>query len=173
MDLRERGWDCVDRMRLALDRDQWRVLVNTVMNPRVPRKAGEGISWLAEWLLSSEGLCSMEIVYKLVLETKTRYQMRSFWWWTFCNGVYIATRIILRHAIQHCTRLTGRPAALSSWTCLWVRLTYCKVVSFWTLQAPCQQVKSRRRRQASLYDTSGQHVYNKEERKQRHFAKVP
>jgi hypothetical protein len=36
MDLREIGWDGVDWNELAQDRDQWRALVNTVMNPRVP-----------------------------------------------------------------------------------------------------------------------------------------
>jgi hypothetical protein len=36
MDLREIGWDGVDWIELAQDRDQWRVLVNTVMNLRVP-----------------------------------------------------------------------------------------------------------------------------------------
>jgi hypothetical protein len=32
MDLREVGWDGMDRIDLAQDRDQWRALVNTVMN---------------------------------------------------------------------------------------------------------------------------------------------
>jgi hypothetical protein len=36
MDLRETGWDGVDWIDLAQDRDQWRALVNTVMNLRVP-----------------------------------------------------------------------------------------------------------------------------------------
>jgi hypothetical protein len=36
MDLREVGWDSVDWIDLADDRDQWRALVNTVMNLRVP-----------------------------------------------------------------------------------------------------------------------------------------
>jgi hypothetical protein len=36
IDLRERGWDGVDWVDLAQDRDQWRALVNTVMNLRVP-----------------------------------------------------------------------------------------------------------------------------------------
>jgi hypothetical protein len=36
MDLGEIGWDCVDWVDLAQDRDQWRSLVNTVMNFRVP-----------------------------------------------------------------------------------------------------------------------------------------
>jgi hypothetical protein len=36
MDLREIGWGGMERMELAQDRDQWRVLVNTVMNLQVP-----------------------------------------------------------------------------------------------------------------------------------------
>jgi hypothetical protein len=36
MDFREIGWDGVDWIELAQDRDQWRTLVNTVMNLRVP-----------------------------------------------------------------------------------------------------------------------------------------
>jgi hypothetical protein len=35
-DLREIRWDGVDWIELAQDRDQWRALVNTVMNLRVP-----------------------------------------------------------------------------------------------------------------------------------------
>jgi hypothetical protein len=36
MDLREIGWGGMDWIDLAQDRDRWRVLVNTVMNLRVP-----------------------------------------------------------------------------------------------------------------------------------------
>jgi hypothetical protein len=36
MDLGEIGWDGMDWINLAQDRDQWRALVNTVMNLRVP-----------------------------------------------------------------------------------------------------------------------------------------
>jgi hypothetical protein len=36
MDLGEIGWDGRDEINLAQDRDQWRALVNTVMNLRVP-----------------------------------------------------------------------------------------------------------------------------------------
>jgi hypothetical protein len=36
MDHREIGWDGVDWIDMAEDRDQWNALVNTVMNLRVP-----------------------------------------------------------------------------------------------------------------------------------------
>jgi hypothetical protein len=36
MDHREIEWDGVDWIELAQDRDQWRALVNTAMNLRVP-----------------------------------------------------------------------------------------------------------------------------------------
>jgi hypothetical protein len=36
MNLREIGWDGMDWTDLAEDRDQWRALVSTVMNLRVP-----------------------------------------------------------------------------------------------------------------------------------------
>jgi hypothetical protein len=36
VDVREIGWDRVDCIDMAQDRDQWRALVNTVLNHRVP-----------------------------------------------------------------------------------------------------------------------------------------
>jgi hypothetical protein len=36
MDLGEIGWDGVDWIDMAEDRDQWRALVSTVLNLRVP-----------------------------------------------------------------------------------------------------------------------------------------
>jgi hypothetical protein len=36
MNLREIGWDVMDLIDLAQDRDRWRALVNMVMNLRVP-----------------------------------------------------------------------------------------------------------------------------------------
>jgi hypothetical protein len=41
MDLREVGWEVLDWMHLAQDRDQWRALVSTVMNIWGYIKAGE------------------------------------------------------------------------------------------------------------------------------------
>jgi hypothetical protein len=36
MDLREIGWDGVDWIDMAQERDHWKALVNTVLNIRVP-----------------------------------------------------------------------------------------------------------------------------------------
>jgi hypothetical protein len=36
MDDGEIGWDGVDWIHMAQDRDQWRALVNTVLNLRIP-----------------------------------------------------------------------------------------------------------------------------------------
>jgi hypothetical protein len=44
MDLRKRGWDGMDWIDLAQDKDQWRALLNTVMNLRVPYNAGNSLS---------------------------------------------------------------------------------------------------------------------------------
>jgi hypothetical protein len=46
IDLREIGWDVVDWIDLAQDRDQWRALVNTVMNL---------LEWLHNWRLLKKG----------------------------------------------------------------------------------------------------------------------
>jgi hypothetical protein len=44
MDLRERGWGGMDWIDLAWDRDQWRAVVYTVMNFRVPQNVGKFLS---------------------------------------------------------------------------------------------------------------------------------
>jgi hypothetical protein len=44
IDLREIGWNGIDWIDLVQDRDQWRALVNTVLNLRVPQNAGKFLS---------------------------------------------------------------------------------------------------------------------------------
>jgi hypothetical protein len=44
MDLRKLGWGGMDFIDLAQDRDQWRALMNTVMNLRVPLNVGKFLS---------------------------------------------------------------------------------------------------------------------------------
>jgi hypothetical protein len=44
IDLREIEWDGVDWIDLAQDRDQWRALVNTVINHLVPKNARKFLS---------------------------------------------------------------------------------------------------------------------------------
>jgi hypothetical protein len=49
MDHREIGWDGVDWIDLAQDRDQWSALVNTLMNLRVPKECWEVLEWQHNW----------------------------------------------------------------------------------------------------------------------------
>jgi hypothetical protein len=44
MDLRKVGWDGMEWIDLAQDRDQWRALGNKVMNPRVSENAMKFLS---------------------------------------------------------------------------------------------------------------------------------
>jgi hypothetical protein len=46
MDLREIGWDGMDWIDLSQDRDQWRALVNTIINLRAASQ--EGLSSVSE-----------------------------------------------------------------------------------------------------------------------------
>jgi hypothetical protein len=48
IDLREIGWDGMDWIDLAQDRDQWMALVNTV-------KCWEVLQWLHNWRLLKKG----------------------------------------------------------------------------------------------------------------------
>jgi hypothetical protein len=60
MDLREIGWDRMDWLDLAQNRDQWRALVNTVMNLRVPQNNWEFSEWLYSWQLLRKGSAPYE-----------------------------------------------------------------------------------------------------------------
>jgi hypothetical protein len=44
MDLRKIGWGGMDCIDLSQDRDQWKVLVNTIMNFRILQNAGKSMS---------------------------------------------------------------------------------------------------------------------------------
>jgi hypothetical protein len=44
MDFKDIGWDGVDWIHLAQDRDRWRELVNTIMNLRDPQKTEYSVS---------------------------------------------------------------------------------------------------------------------------------
>jgi hypothetical protein len=50
IDLRETEWDGMDCIDLVQDRNEWRALVNMVMNLRVPKKAGK---LLSGWTIGS------------------------------------------------------------------------------------------------------------------------
>jgi hypothetical protein len=50
------GWDGMDWIDLAQDRDQWRALVKTVMNLRVPQNCWEVLEWLHNRQLLKKGL---------------------------------------------------------------------------------------------------------------------
>jgi hypothetical protein len=60
MDLGEIGWVDRDFIELAQDRDQWRALVNTVMNLHVQQKAGNLLTSLE--IVSSRAGCSVDLV---------------------------------------------------------------------------------------------------------------
>jgi hypothetical protein len=55
MDIREIGWDGTDWIDLPQNKDQWRVLVNTVMNFRVPLYAGKFFSICTIFSFSGRG----------------------------------------------------------------------------------------------------------------------
>jgi hypothetical protein len=59
MDLREIGWNDADWIDLAQDREQWRALVNTVTNLRVPKNAERFLSGCTIGAASQEGLSSV------------------------------------------------------------------------------------------------------------------
>jgi hypothetical protein len=58
MDLREIGWDGVDWIDMAQDRNQWRALVNMVLNLRVSIKCWGVLEGLHNWRLLKKGSAS-------------------------------------------------------------------------------------------------------------------
>jgi hypothetical protein len=54
MDLREIGWDGMDWIDLAQDRDLWRDIVNT-NEPSGSIKCWEFLEWLQNWQLLKKG----------------------------------------------------------------------------------------------------------------------
>jgi hypothetical protein len=55
IEFRETEWGGVDWVDLAQDRDQWRALVNKVMNLQVPSNCWEFSEWLQNWQLLRKG----------------------------------------------------------------------------------------------------------------------
>jgi hypothetical protein len=51
MDLREIGWDGVDWIDMAQDRDQWKALVNTVLSLRGYKECWVVLELLHNWRL--------------------------------------------------------------------------------------------------------------------------
>jgi hypothetical protein len=68
MDLRAIGWDGMDCIGLAEDRDQWRALMNAVMNLRFPYiKRWEVLEWLHNWQLLKKGTAPRVSVFNIIL----------------------------------------------------------------------------------------------------------
>jgi hypothetical protein len=55
MDLRDLGWDGIDWIDPAQNRDWWRALLNAVMNHQVPKNAEKFLSSLHNWWRLKKG----------------------------------------------------------------------------------------------------------------------
>jgi hypothetical protein len=71
MDLGEIGWDGMDWIGLAQDRDQRRALVNTVMNLRIPQNAGKFLSGCTTGGLPSSAQLLQLVTHEA--ESRTEY----------------------------------------------------------------------------------------------------
>jgi hypothetical protein len=74
-DLREIGWDGMDWIDLAQDTDQWRALVNMMMNLRGSLKCWEVPEWLHNWQLLRKGSAAQVSKYKLGLLGTINYTL--------------------------------------------------------------------------------------------------
>jgi len=111
MDLREIGWGGVDWIHLTEVTDQWRALVNTVMNLRVPRKGG-WIYWLAEWLsVSQDGLCFMEEVHRNVVICGVVFQRAMLWFRSYDRPIVLYSALKSRKTLWGRTLLKESPTA--------------------------------------------------------------
>jgi hypothetical protein len=76
IDLGEVGWDAMDEIGLAQDRNRWRAFVNSVLNLRVPSNAGKLSSGLtAGGVWSNAQLYRVSIFYK---EPECRVLSKAF-----------------------------------------------------------------------------------------------
>jgi hypothetical protein len=69
MNLRDIGWCGMDWIDLAQDRDQWKALVNTIMNLRVPYISGKFFSSYTIGSFSRTQLHAVSWLVKLVVLT--------------------------------------------------------------------------------------------------------
>jgi hypothetical protein len=66
MDLRYIRWGCMDWIDLAQDMNQWRALVNTVVNLQVPQNVRKFLSRCATACFLKRAFRSMELFSRLV-----------------------------------------------------------------------------------------------------------
>jgi hypothetical protein len=70
MVLREIEWGCMDCSHLAQDRDEWRALVNNVMNLRVPKNIGKFLSsWATGGFSKRAQIHGVSLKYYLLYAT--------------------------------------------------------------------------------------------------------
>jgi hypothetical protein len=84
MNFRDIGWGCMDWIDLAHYRNQWRALVNVVMNLRVSIKF-LGISWMTERLATSqEAFRSVKLVRYWMFASNW---LSVTWSWNFLSWI--------------------------------------------------------------------------------------